>query len=295
MFACNLLGNGEMAYSLLAKRGIAEVVFSVDGWEEVSFYKKGNVNGTYTLHVTDKVVTGADKVDVLGTLDYKGMPYPEGSFVDTPENPIIWVLAKSINIIENTPCYIKSINIGDNHVLVALIDGVCEFENIDGEFIRLERCAKNITSVSSSKKNLKGSDLISANSLTDEKSDYRLAKDSVSALIFNLKNTPKSGVVFKCKSLRSGTVILVNENIDIAREQKRRKDELEAQKLAEKEEQRRIRAEEAQRAREEAERRAQEEQFSFGADEVAVTDESSSGISAGAMSFMQAVSKLKNA
>lgn len=177
--------------------------------------------------------------------------------LDTENNPMIVVLAKSIKFYVGVKTFVKFINVAEDMVLACLVYGACEFTFDDGTSVALQRC--NTVDLDGKKvKEFSAKDLREHCHVTDKESGYNLEWDCVCPLIVNITSdfsgnykTVKEQInVFSTEQLEKARVKAA-EKRRIAEEEAKRQEEIRKQRMAE--------FEKRQREKAEAEARAEEE------------------------------------
>ena len=171
--------------------------------------------------------------------------------LDTEENPMIVVLAKSIKFYVGVKTFVKFINISDDAVMACLVYGACEFTFDDGTSVALQRC--NTTDLDGKKvKEFSAKDLREHCSVVDKESDYDLTWDCVNAVIVNLTSEFSGSY----RTVKEQVNIFTTAGLERARVRAAEKKRLAEEEARRKEEERRLQMlemEKRQKEREEAE------------------------------------------
>lgn len=262
MYFSNLLdarGVGEFQRS--AKSGTIPFIGSVAERSAV-----GHVRLVDNKIIVDDVAEG--DLFLKGIQDDSNSPFLEKyktgllckEVLDTDENPMIVVLAKSIKFYVGVKTFVKFINIADDAVMACLVYGACEFTFDDGVSVALQRC--NTADLDGRKvKEFSAKDLREHCSVVDKESGYNLEWDCVNAMIVNITSefsgsykTVKEQVdIFKTDDLEKARVRAV-EKKRIAEEEAKRQAEQRKQFMAELE--KKQREQEEKEAKEKADREA---------------------------------------
>lgn len=195
----------------------------------------------------------SDSTEPIFPCAKKDTPVLWKDVVETPSNPLILVLCKSIGLKNGAKTCLKYININENVCLAMLVSGFCIFEDYEGSYLPMSRCLDEDFSRMKSEM-ISPSRLLNMTNVVHS-NGYDFCMDMLMTVFalyskdtLSFKLNRKESVIFD-----PNTDARVKERTDLLEKQQEAKEAEKARKAAEAEENRKILEEERQE-REERER-----------------------------------------